>query len=106
MPSSSPPRPGESVVARLWRRPATLTALLTLALAALFALVNWRGQITVRDGAGIERVVPLATIWETFFARLPQRVPGLLGRDALIVGLVVAVLALAYILVATIRLPE
>ena len=107
MPTSSRLRRlGDTRIGRLLRRRAAGTAALTLVLAGLLALFNWRGAIMIRDGVGVERVVPLVTIWENFFARLPQRGPGVLGRDPLLVGLVLAALALAYVLVATIRLPE
>lgn len=104
--SETPIRRDEIRLARLLRHRAIGTAALTLILAALFALYNWRGEILARDGAGVERVVPLATLWTDFFARLPQRAPGLLGREPLAVGLVLAALALAYVVVATLRLPE
>ena len=107
MPSSDTPvRRDETRLTRLLRHRAVGTAALTLALAGLLALFNWRGEIMARDSAGVERVVPLATIWTDFFARLPEHAPGVLGRAPLMVGLVLAALALAYVLVATLRLPE
>lgn len=82
------------------------TALLTLALAGLLALVNWRLPLAIIDFTGGRRVVGLGTIWEAFFVRLPSATPGILGRTPLLAGLVVALFALAYIIVATLRLPE
>jgi hypothetical protein len=107
MPSSSVPHPaGESRLARLLRHRAVGTAALTLVLAGLLALFNWLGAIRVRGAEGIERTIPLATLWDVFFERLPRHVPGILGREPLAIGLVLATLALAYVIAATIRLPE
>jgi hypothetical protein len=107
MPSSNPTQPtDDSRIARLLRHRAAGTAALTLVLAGLLALFNWRGEIDVRGAEGIERSMPLATLWDVFFERLPRHVPGILGRDPLTIGLVLATLALAYVLAATIRLPE
>lgn len=90
----------------LARRRAVGTAALTLAVAGLLALLNWRLPITIIDYAGTARAVWIGTVWEAFFARLPVAAPGILARGPLLVGVVVAVFALAYILVATWRLPE
>ena len=90
-----------------WRRGRWFgTVLLTLALTGLLALANWWLPLAITDFAGGRRVVGLGTIWETFFARLPPAAPGILGRVPLLAGLVVALFALAYIIVATLRLPE
>jgi hypothetical protein len=87
-------------------RRAAGTAALTAALAGVLALLNWRLPLTIIDFAGVARAVWIGTIWETFFARLPLGAPGILARGPLLVGVVVAVVALAYILVATWRLPD
>lgn len=90
----------------LARRRAIGTAALTLAMAGLLALVNWRLPITIIDFAGVARAVWIGTVWEAFFAHLPFGAPGILSRGPLLLGIVVAVFAMAYILVATWRLPE
>ena len=87
-------------------RRAIGTAALTAALAGILALINWRLPLTIIDFTGVTRAVWIGTIWEAFFARLPVGAPGILARGPLMVGIVVAVVALAYILVATWRLPE
>lgn len=87
-------------------RRAVGTAALTAALAGVLALINWRLPLTIIDFAGVARVVWIGTIWEAFFARLPAGAPGILARGPLLTGIVVALFALAYILVATWRLPE
>lgn len=87
-------------------RRATVTAGLTLALAGAIFLLNRGAILDVQDGQGFARTVPVATLWRDFFARLPREAPGILGPGPLAAGLVVATLALAYLLVATLRLPE
>lgn len=87
-------------------RRAVVTAALTLALAGILALINWRLPITIIDYAGFARSIWIGTIWETFFARLPVGAPGILAPGPLLIGGIVAIVALAYILVATWRLPE
>ena len=81
------------------------TLLLTLALAGLLALANWLLPITVYDVDRNSRVVGAGAIWAAFFTHLPAA-PAILGHTPLLLGLVVAIVALAYVLVATIRLPE
>src|SRR4051794_6972540 len=107
MPSSSAAEhPGATRLARLLRHRSAGTAALTLALAGLLALFNWRGTITVHGSEGSERTIALTTLWDILFVRLPRHVPGILGREPLTIGLVLATLALAYLIAATIRLPE
>ena len=107
MPSSSASRsPGDAGLARLLRQRAVGTAALTLALAGLLALFNWRGAITVRGAEGVERTIALGTLWDIFFVRLPRHIPGILGRGPLTIGLALAMLTLAYVIVATLRLPD
>ncbi len=92
---------------RVPRPRGTLFTLLgTLALAGLLALSNSLVSLVTYDAAGVERTVPIADIWQRFFARLPQGAPGILGTTPLLIALVVAFLSLAYVLVATLRLPE
>src|SRR5215212_3341590 len=107
MPSSNAAQSASaSPIARLLRHRSTGTAALTLALAGLLALFNWRGEITVRGSEGVERTIALTTLWDILFVRLPGHVPGILGRTPITIGLVLATLALAYLIAATIRLPE
>ena len=107
MPSSSATQSaGAGRIARLARHRAAGTAALTLVLAGLLALFNWRGAIVVRGAEGIERTIALTTLWDVFFERLPRHVPGILGRGPLTIGLVLAALSLAYLIAATLRLPE
>lgn len=107
MPSSERERAKGDATTRARRiRRATVTAGLTLALAGAIFLANRGAILAVQDGQGFARTVPVATLWRDFFARLPRDVPGILGPGPLAAGLVVATLALAYILVATLRLPE
>lgn len=87
-------------------RGGLLTLLGTLALAGLLALSNSLVSLVTYDAAGTERTLPIADIWQRFFARLPQGAPGILGTIPLLIALIVAFLALAYALVATLRLPE
>lgn len=97
MPSFSAPR---AVRQRL------ITLLLTCALAGVLALAASFGQLTTYNAAGEERATPIVAIWQAFFDRLPREAPGILSATPLLIGLVVAILALAYVLVATLRLPE
>lgn len=83
-----------------------LTLLGTLALAGILALSNSLVSLVTYDGAGIERTIPIADIWQRFFARLPQGAPGILSTTPLLIALIVAFLSLAYVLVATLRLPK
>jgi hypothetical protein len=82
------------------------TLLLTLAFAGVLALANWRLPITIYDIDRNSRVVRAGTIWEAFFTHLPAAAPKILSQTPLLIGLVVAIVALAYVIVATIRLPE
>lgn len=82
------------------------TLLLTLAFAGVLALANWLLPITIYDFDRSSRILRAGAIWEAFFTHLPASAPGILGRTPLIFGLVVAIIALAYVIVATIRLPE
>lgn len=97
MPSSNAPRAA---------RRGLITLLLALALAGVLALGASFGQITTRNAAGEERTTPIVAIWRAFFDRLPREAPGILSATPLLIGLVVAILTLAYVLVATLRLPE
>jgi hypothetical protein len=107
MPSSDRRRPLDgSPLARLLRRRGVGTALLTLALGALFVLIARLLRLTVYGALGFEYVVAPADLWRLFLARLPSPMPGILGPTPLAVGLVVATLALAYMIAATLRLPE
>ncbi len=83
-----------------------LTLLATLALAGLLALSNSLVSLVTHDATGNERTVSIADIWQHFFARLPQGAPGILTTTPLLIALIVAFLSLAYVLVATLRLPE
>ena len=90
----------------LTRGRAIGTLLLTLAFAGLLALANWLLPITTYDIDRNSRVLGAGAVWAAFFAHLPAETPGILGRTPLLLGLVVAIVALAYVIVATIRLPE
>ncbi|MDP9371319.1 MAG: hypothetical protein M3Q65_02450 [Chloroflexota bacterium] len=97
-----------SRLARVWRS-GVVTALLTVALAALFALAVDRGRIVVRVPRGDVweyRAMPIAAVWHTLLDRLPPEAPGLFNRDLLTVLLMLAGLASAYVIVATLRLPR
>lgn len=83
-----------------------LTALLTAALAGLFALgVAW-GRVAVRVGEAEWRALPVADVWRAPLDHLPPQAPDLLGRGVLMGLLALAVPALAYVLAATLRLPD
>jgi len=82
------------------------TALWTLALAGILALANWLLPITTYDIDRNSRVREAGSVWEALFTHLPAAAPVILGRTPLLLGLVVAIVALAYMIVATIRLPE
>ena len=83
-----------------------LTLFGTLAVAGTLALGNSLISLATYDGAGVERTIPIADIWQRFFARAPAAAPGILGTTPLLIALIVACLAVAYVLVATLRLPE
>ena len=89
----------------LLRRRGVVTALLTALLAAVFALGIAFGRVTVRGGRSGQRVVPIVDVWRAFLDHLPQQAPGVLSREALLVLLALAVVAAAYVLIATLRLP-
>ena len=106
MPSSETfSRRVRSIVRGLRRRGAG-TALLTGLLAGVFALGVARGRLVVRTGQGGERLVPIVDVWRALLDNLPPQAPGLLSRDLLLVLLVLAGIAGAYVLVATLRLPR
>ena len=83
-----------------------LTLLGTLAVAGILALSNSLASLVTYDANGIARTVPIADIWQRFFERLPTGAPGILSTTPLLIALIVAFLSLAYVLVATLRLPE
>ncbi len=89
----------------LLRRRGVVTALLTALLAGVFALGIAFGQVTVRGGRGGRRVVPIVDVWRAFLDHLPPQAPGVLSQGVLLVLLALAVVAAAYVLVATLRLP-
>jgi hypothetical protein len=101
-PSGRRPRPA---VRALLRRRGVVTALLTAMLAAVFALGIALGRVTVRGGRGGQRVMPIVDVWRAFLDNLPAQAPGVLSRVVLLVLLALAVVAAAYVLVATLRLP-
>ncbi len=80
--------------------------MLTLALAGILALANWLLPITTYDIDRNSRIVGAGSVWEALFTHLPAAAPVILGRTPLLLGLVVAIVALAYMIVATIRLPK
>jgi hypothetical protein len=88
------------------RRGASTTTLLTLLLAALLAGGVAIGRIPVRDASGTWRVRRVAEVWGAMLENLPAGAPAFLGREVLLVGIVIAVLAGAYAIVATLRLPQ
>jgi hypothetical protein len=98
--------PSSNVTRQITRGRLLGTLLLTLALAGILALANWLLPITIYDLDRNSRVVRAGTIWEAFFTRLPAAAPKILSQTPLLIGLVVAIVALAYVIVATIRLPE
>lgn len=89
----------------LLARRGFVTATLTLLLAGLFALGIRFGVITVRDSAGVYRRMAIRAVWLALLDHLPAAAPGLLSRGPLLVLLIVAVVAMAYAIVATLRLP-
>ena len=105
----SPSEPSERRFAHraraLMRRRGGVTALLTALLAAVFALGIAFGQVTVRGVRGGRRVMPIVDVWRAFLDNLPAQAPGVLSREVLLILLALAVVAAAYVLVATLRLP-
>jgi hypothetical protein len=89
----------------LLRRRGVATALLTALLAAVFALGIAFGQVTVRGGRGGRRPMAIVDVWRAFLDNLPPQAPGVLSRGMLLALLALAVVAAAYVLVATLRLP-
>src|SRR5919199_2194007 len=104
MPSSDPPGHRPWPTASLRRR-GVVTVLLTALLAAVFALGIAFGRVTVRGGQSGRHVMPIVDVWRAFLDHLPPQAPGLLSRGVLLVLLALAVVAFAYVLVATLRLP-
>ncbi len=107
---SSEGRPARSRrVSRLLWRPGVVTALLTVALAGLFAFAAERGEVIVRvprDNVWLYYPASVAGIWRALLDRLPPEAPGLLERGPLAILLALAGLAFAYAIVATLRLPR
>jgi hypothetical protein len=87
------------------RRRGVATALLTALLAAVFALGIAFGRVTVRGGRSGQREAPIVDVWRAFLDNLPPQAPGVVSRGVLLVLLALAVVAAAYALVATLRLP-
>ena len=96
---------GRAAVAPAVRR-GLVPVLLTAGVAGLIVLAVARGHLVVRDGVGLERVVPVSEVWGRLLERLPVGVPGLPGREAFVFLLALAGVAAAYTLVATLRLPN
>jgi hypothetical protein len=88
------------------RSPAFATAALSLIVAGCFAALALVGRIAIRDGAGRWRVLRIVEIWRALLDHLPPETPTALGRAPLMLALGVGGLALAYALVATLRLPQ
>ena len=104
-PSESAGRRLLSGARALLRRRGVAPALLTALLAAVFALGIRFGQVTVRGVRGGWRVMAIVDVWRAFLDNLPPQAPGVLSREVLLVLLALAVVAAAYVLVATQRLP-
>ena len=101
----SPESSGRRFPRALLRRRGVVTALLTALLAAVFALGIAFGRVTVRGGRVGQREMPIVDVWRAFLDNLPAQAPGVLSRGVLLVLLALAVVAAAYVLVATLRLP-
>lgn len=82
------------------------SAVLTLVVAGCFTGLAFGGRIAVRDGAGGWRVLRVAEVWRAMLDHLPPEAPAVLGRVPLLLALAIGGLALAYALVATVRLPR
>lgn len=85
-----------------WRRTALLTALV----AALLLALGWWLPLTITEAGGIVVTIPLHQIWARFLDHLPEQDLPLATPPLLLVSAVLAAVALAYCLVATLRLPE
>ena len=108
MPSSEPAgraRSTSRALLGLLRHRALGTALLTGLLAGAFALGVARGEVTVRGGQGGRRVMPIVDVWGAFLDRLPPQAPDWVSRELMLILLVLAGIAFAYVLAATLRLP-
>ena len=88
-----------------WRR-GLVTALLTALLFGVFALAVARGEVVLRGGQRIGRTMRIVDVWRALLDNLPPQAPGWLGREVLLVLLALAGVAMAYVLVATLRLPD
>jgi hypothetical protein len=88
------------------RRRGLVTALLTALLFGVFALGVARGEVVLHGGQGIGRTMRIVDIWRELLDNLPPQAPGWLGREVLLALLVLGGVAMAYVLVATLRLPD
>ena len=87
-----------------------LTALILALLVAGVRSARVATAVTPRTedggyGEPIRRTLPVVEVWGLLLDRLPAEVPGLLGREVLLLLLPVAAVAAAYLLAATLRLP-
>lgn len=75
-------------------------------LASVFALLLWRLQLPVRDSNGATKTMRVLDVWLALLDHLPPEAPAFLTRGPLSFALVVALIALAYVFVATLRLRD
>jgi hypothetical protein len=108
MPSSNarPPRqPAAPATPGQWfaaHATAALTGLVTVVLALLIVFV----RVDTRNAEGVHRHRRIISVWRATLDHLPSAAPAFLGRDVLVVLLALALIAFAYVLVATARLPR
>jgi ABC-type uncharacterized transport system permease subunit len=106
MPSSNNHRDPKTQGHWRYERASLWTAGLTLLVAALLGLLMFSMHVTTRNAQGQRRDARVVDIWRTMLNHLPAQAPGFLQREVLVALLIVAVVAFAYVLVATARLPR
>ncbi len=81
---------------------AALTAIVTVGLVAAVVFL----KVDTRNARGEHREMPVIDVWREMLDNLPSQAPDLLGKETLGVLLVIALIASAYVIVATWRLPR
>lgn len=82
------------------------TVLGTTALTVVFATIVAFARLPVRDSNGAIRTMRILDVWLALLDHLPPEAPAWLSRGPLTVALLLAMVALAYALVATLQLRD
>lgn len=95
-------RPARSI----WRRHVVGTAGWTALLVAGLGLALTQLRVDTRNARGEHRVVPVLDVWRALLDNLPTQAPAVFSHGVVLALLLIGLIAFAYAIVATLRLPR